>query len=291
LLIPLALVPVVLDLRRGAGGARAPGSIEPGSIDRWLLLQSLPVLALFIGQAAWKQAYANWALPAAFTLGVWLVIVLMRRKAWRSLCAWLISSLLLTAFIGHGASVLQYLLAASLAPDSRPGSSWQASAAWLDRIDPFRRQRGWDNWVEQLRALEKPPQFAWAVRDRDSAARIRHAFPGSTLVYLSEPGALAKHHYAIQYAPERRDRFHDASQARDGLQRAPAHREAIEPTRSGAGFEGADAAPCAWVVERGKATTDNAVRPPASLVAGLTRPRLGGVVEAWTVREVACATR
>lgn len=270
LLIPLALIPVALEMRGGAGPERAPGSAPPGPIDRWLLLQSLPVLALFIGQAAWKQAYANWALPAAFTLGVWLVIVLMRRKAWRSLCAWLLTNLLVAAFIGHGASLLNRVLAAplaplaalappaALAPDSRSGSTRQASVAWLDKIDPFRRQRGWDIWVEQLRALEKPPRIAWAVRDRDSAARIRHAFPGSSLVYLSEPGAPARHHYAIHFAP---------------------------------GTEDADAAPCAWVVERSTMAANTVARPPEGWVADLTRPRLGGVAETWTVREVACATR
>jgi len=294
LLIPLVLIPVALDASRGAGREPTPGATPAGSLDRWLLLQSLPVLALFVGQASWKQAYANWALPAAFTLGVWLVIVLMRRAAWRSLFAWLISNLLLAAIIGHGASVLQRVLAAPPEPPepaSRFGSTRQAPAAWLDRIDPFRRQRGWDSWVEQLRALEKPPGLAWAVRDRDSAARIRHAFPGSTLVYLSEPGTPAKHHYALQYAPERRDRFRDTPQARDPFHRSPVGGEVIESAPIAAGLLDANTAPCAWVVERSTRTADNAAPPQEGRVAGLTRPRLGGVEETWTVREVACASR
>jgi len=212
--------------------------------DRWLLAQSLPVLALFVIQASWKQAYANWAFPAAFTLGLWLVLVLLRNAAWSSLAAGLMTNLLLAGFINHGASL-------ALRTDS---------AAWVDRIDPLHRQRGWDRWIDELKALSKPKHIAWAVRDRDSAARIRHAFPEDPLVYLSTPDA-PKHHYALQYAP-----------------RSPAQK-------------GDRLKLCIWIVERAATSVPDAGPPPPTLIAQVTRSSLGGTREYWSVREESCASR
>jgi len=233
----------------------AAASLPGSTCDRWLLCQSLPVLALFVAQAAWKQAYANWALPAAFTLGVWLLIVLMRRAAWGLLASWLLSNILLMACINHAPLVLHRLLVEP-SPFNLTAADPQGSAAWIDRIDPFRRQRGWDVWIASLEALNKPALVAWAVRDRDSAARIRHAFPQDRLVYQALPGAPT-HHYALHFAP------------------------------GATGDSGAPAYGCLWVVERGAAQLPAQATAPQT-IAQLTRPRLGGSYETWIVREQSC---
>ncbi|NBU66942.1 MAG: hypothetical protein EBS52_06500 [Betaproteobacteria bacterium] len=229
-------------------------------LQRWLLAQSVPVLGLFVLQASLSRAYANWALPATFTLGLALLAHFLndgKAEAFGGLSdesarpdghqasgaqgeavttrlgLWLVSNLLLSLFISFGAQGL---------------------------IDAFHRQRGWDEFNRALLALQKPASVPWVVSDRDAAARILQRFGEAQLLYRPMPGAKPNH-YALRYP------------FGDSITQAATQQPNAVNSRS-----------CTWSLMRNRAPDD----PRQQLLAQVQRPRLSGRTETWFVTASAC---
>ncbi|NDH43021.1 MAG: hypothetical protein EBX62_04125 [Betaproteobacteria bacterium] len=242
-------------------------------LQRWLLAQSVPVLGLFVLQAGLSRAYANWALPATFTLGLALLAHFLndgKAEAFGGLSdesarpdghqesgaqgeavttrlgLWLVSNLLLSLFISFGAQGLKLI---------RPDAG-----IWIDRIDAFHRQRGWDEFNRALLALQKPASVPWVVSDRDAAARILQRFGEAQLLYRPMPGAKPNH-YALRYP------------FGDSITQAATQQPNAVNSRS-----------CTWSLMRNRAPDD----PRQQLLAQVQRPRLSGRTETWFVTASAC---
>ncbi|MEY2717586.1 MAG: hypothetical protein RL539_618, partial [Pseudomonadota bacterium] len=235
---------VVLVLRR-----RKPLS----GLQRWLLVHSLTVLAVFVIQAGVGRANGNWALPATFTLGLAILANHLQEVPDDSagveasgskskLALWVISNLLISFFVSFGAQTLK-----SLRPES---------LLWIDRIDPFHRQRGWDEFDRALAVLNKPADIPWGVSDRDAAARILHRYGDGQIVYRPLPGAKPNH-FALRY-----------------------------PYQSWATAQAAQSSPsCIWFLAR---DNDPAQTRRNDSIALIERQRLSGRTETWVVWPEAC---
>lgn len=235
---------VVLVLRR-----RKPLS----GLQRWLLVHSLTVLAVFVIQAGVGRANGNWALPATFTLGLAILANHLQEVPDDSagveasgskskLALWVISNLLISFFVSFGAQTLK-----SLRPES---------LLWIDRIDPFHRQRGWDEFDRALAVLNKPADIPWGVSDRDAAARIFHRYGDGQIVYRPLPGAKPNH-FALRY-----------------------------PYQSWATAQAAQSSPsCIWFLAR---DNDPAQTRRNDSIALIERQRLSGRTETWVVWPEAC---
>jgi len=220
-----------------------------------LLAHSVPVLGLFILQATISQAYANWALPATFTLGIALVShflnsqvqgrqsVAGRFDASVLLSFWVLSNLLISLAIAFAAPGLKMM---------RP-----ELGVLIDRIDPFHRQRGWDAFDHALMRLKKPAAVPWGVSDRDSAARVLHRFGDTQLVYRRVPGSKPNH-YALHYP------FKDSGSTSSSQKNAAA---------------------CTWFLARESQLGEENRR---RAIARIERPRLSGRAEVWLVWPEAC---
>lgn len=218
-----------------------------------LLAHSVPILFVFIIQAAVGRANANWALPATFTLGIALLTHFLHQTAIDArdqpgkgsslgLIFWVLSNLAISLFISFGAQALKFI---------RP-----ESLIWIDRIDPFHRQRGWDEFDRALAALNKPATIPWGVSDRDAAARILHRYGEGQLVYRLLPGSKPNH-FAIRYPYQ-------------SLGEGQLHKA-----------QGA----CAWFLAReGDAAQAKGIEP----IARVERVRLSGRSETWIVWPESC---
>ena len=223
-------------------------------LQRWLLASSLPILGIFVMQALLSHAYANWALPATFTLGLALLARYLNandieaqgeagRGSMSVLFVWAMSNLLMSFFIAFGAQGLKYI---------RPDA-----VVWIDRLDPFHRQRGWDTFGQHLLELRKPPDIAWGVQDRDTASRILYQFGEGQLLYQSSPNTKLNH-YAMRYA----DRASLAASRRNR-----------------------DSSMCLWQLRR-EAEVEESNRQSA--IAKVERQRLSGRAEVWLVLPESC---
>lgn len=205
-------------------------------------------------QALLSHAYANWALPATFTLGLALLARYLNandieaqgeagRGSMSVLFVWAMSNLLMSFFIAFGAQGLKFI---------RPDA-----VVWIDRLDPFHRQRGWDTFGQHLVELRKPPDIAWGVQDRDTASRIVYQFGEGQLLYQSSPNTKLNH-YAMRYA----DRASLAASRRNR-----------------------DSSMCLWQLRR-EAEVEESNRQSA--IAKVERQRLSGRAEVWLVLPESC---
>ena len=222
-------------------------------MQRWLLLHSITILVIFVIQAGVGRANANWAMPATFSLGLVLIANYLHQatpdgfahleQGMRSkLSFWVISNLLIGFFISFGAQALKFVKPEAL--------------IWIDRIDPFHRQRGWNEFDRALAALSKPAAIPWGVSDRDAAARILHRFGDGQLVYRSLPGSKPNH-FALRYP----------YQTQVTVQ-TPRNKQS-----------------CTWFLAR---EGDSAQTRTGELIARVERGRLSGRSETWVIWPEAC---
>ena len=244
---------IVLLLRRAAALS---------GLQRMWLAHSVPVLLMFVVQATISRAYANWALPASFTLGLTMISYVLRAQGESGpavelrrrpdtvfyLSVWVAGNLLTSLVLAFAAPALKA---------SRPDLQM-----WVDRMDPFHRQRGWDALLVALTKLNKPAAIPWGVSDRDTAARIAHRFGENQLFYRGTPGSKPNH-YAIHYSQEGSD--NTLGSRKPGAQ-------------------------CTWFLARESQLTGSqgyaAIKRVA--IARLERQRLSGRSEAWLVWPEAC---
>jgi hypothetical protein len=222
-------------------------------LQRWLLAHSLTILAIFVIQAAVGRANGNWALPATFTLGLATLANVRQQGPDHTggveasggsfmLALWVSSNLLMSFFISFGAQTLK-----SLRPES---------LIWIDRLDPFHRQRGWDEFDRALFSLKKPAHIPWGVSDRDAAARILHRYGDRQIVYRPLPGAKPNH-FALRY-----------------------------PHQSWVRAQAATSSPsCIWFLARENDPAQVRRNDPIALIE---RQRLSGRIETWMVWPEAC---
>ena len=224
--------------------------IKPGfsEFQRWLFVHSVTVVGIFVFQAIIGRANANWALPATFTLGLAIISNCLSPEGSGTgfkkvkvnslrLGLWVLSNLMISFFVSFGAQGIKLFQ-----PDA---------LLWIDRLDPFHRQRGWDQFDSALAALNKPSSIPWGVSDRDSAARILHRYGDDQIVYRPLPGSKPNH-FVLRYPYPIPDT--------EGLAEAKGK--------------------CVWFVAK-KGAADQA--PLADVIARVDRPRLSGRSEAWLV--------
>ncbi len=157
---------------------------QPHSI-RLLLVFSLPLIALFVAQAAVSRAYANWAAPAylAGTVAVAAALAVSRR-------GWLAGGLALNAALSVAVAA-----AVVIPPDRLPDP---VRAAAMDR---------YLGRVELSQAIVAQARQAGAATvvsdDRDVLADLFYNGRDSGLVFRAvPPEGRPPHHYALSFAFE-----------------------------------------------------------------------------------------
>jgi 4-amino-4-deoxy-L-arabinose transferase-like glycosyltransferase len=177
---PVALTVLVL---AGLGRLRT----ERRDADRLLLAFSLPILAVFVGEAIIARAYANWA-ATAYPAAAVLVGALMAAPAarwWRRL-----------SFAIAGLAALVMLVAPTVAP--------QLTRAGLG--GPLSRLLGWSDYAAALSPiLDKDGVRTVIVGNRDAAAGLLYQLRRRDVVVVTAPFEGAPRHHFQLSRPWRAD--------------------------------------------------------------------------------------
>ncbi len=148
--------------------------------DRLLLIFSVPVIALIVGQALLSRAHANWA-AVAYPAAAILVTDFLLRQNWRAL---------FTASLALHAGCMILISAAN----------WAAPALALPgRLDPYKRMLGWRNIADAARRrLDAGHYTLILTEDRWVAAELLYYLRDARVPLLAwRPLAHPRDHFEL----------------------------------------------------------------------------------------------